>query len=350
MKFLILACRFGKFCELEYGSCVATGIIVPILKNLGHEVKVVESPNPAEANEAIKQFDPDVVWWNGHGAPSATSLERLSIWISDEEHCGGDFGNANRYVLSGRIANALSCLTASCLGRDLTERFGCLYYLGYTGRFWFVWGGCAPSCACGRFNPHPVEIREFVNRWCLISMHESNLYFLVGLAKGFTPAQAHAYSLKRFEQWIKALESIEPKSKQEASLIASTVRILEIDRKIQVLCHEGRYLSPEKPPEDPPPIPLPGKGTLRVLSKPEGAKVYVGEKYRCNTPCELELDPGEYVVRVELPGYVPLARKVRVAEGKVTVVRFVLGRRKSVIMVAPLILSPLIMCYGFGRG
>lgn len=57
--------------------------------------------------------------------------------------------------------------------------------------------------------------------------------------------------------------------------------------------------------------PLPG--TLQVVSMPEGARVYVDNQYRGDTPFTLaELAPGNYRVRVELAAHDPMARDVTV--------------------------------------
>ncbi len=55
--------------------------------------------------------------------------------------------------------------------------------------------------------------------------------------------------------------------------------------------------------------PLPA--TLRVVSMPEGARVYLDNQFSGETPLDLaDLAPGSYRVRVELPAHDPMARTV----------------------------------------
>lgn len=324
MKFLILSTQYGAWCELEYGSCVAREI-AEILKELGHHVRIVMKPKPEDANKAINEFAPDVVWFVGHGNTFITTLERLTHWIVDKTHCGGR-EDKNLNILKGKIANALSCLTAACLGKILTKYYGCNYYLGYEKEFWFLWCGCVGpdgfGCACGRWNPLPGAVRDFVNRFAVICMHESNLYFLVGLALGFTPEQAHGYSLKRFDQWIKYWKNFKFKTGVERNLAALTLRLLKIDRDIQRLCKNGEYVKPEEPPTDPPEITE--YAAVQVLSEPSGANIYVNGELQGTTPITLKLKAGEYTIRCELSGYKPVERKIRVKEARTYIIKFVL--------------------------
>ena len=270
-----MACRVGRACELEYASCVARDIIAPKIAEGGHEVRVVNSPTPEDANRHIAEFKPDVVWWVGHGSQGATSLERVKIWISDKQ-CPHNYGDKNKEVLKGKIANALSCHTAACLGLRQTEG-GVRYWLGYKKPFWFIWCYCPQTwgCACGRYNPNP-KVRDEVNRQVMICMHDANLFFCVGLAKGFTPEQAHGYSLMRFDKWIEHFEQFEPQTPEEASIVAMAVRVLKMDRPVQVLESGGREVEAETPPEEPPEPPelppiKPPTPTLRPLPLLVGA-------------------------------------------------------------------------------
>ncbi|HRT28839.1 MAG TPA: PEGA domain-containing protein [Kiritimatiellia bacterium] len=59
--------------------------------------------------------------------------------------------------------------------------------------------------------------------------------------------------------------------------------------------------------------PLPG--TLRVVSIPEGARVYIDDEYKGDTPFDLKnAEPKTYRVRVERAGHEPLARDVTLAK------------------------------------
>jgi len=252
MRFLFLESRRGKRCELEYSSCVARGMAKK-LRDAGHEVKEVESPSPADANEAIRNFGPDHVWWVGHGNNCATTLENVDLWISSDK-CGCQEKNTD--ILSGFSANALSCITAKCLGKDLTKNHGTSWYLGYYESFVFVWCKCPETwgCACGQYNPAPDKVRDHVLRKSMICMHESNLFFTVGLAKGYSPPQAHGLSLKAFKKWIKFWEEFEPQSDTEEGLANLVNSCLRRDKKRQRLVRNGEYVKPvepKKPPEQP---------------------------------------------------------------------------------------------------
>jgi len=313
MKFLFLETFNGSNgCELYYASCVAKKI-AQMVKELGHEVIEVDRPSPADANNAIKTHRPDIVWWVGHGNADSTTLEKVQYWITTTK---------NQSILDGTIADALSCITARNLGKLLTKSYGCKYYLGYYSEFWFVWCQCpnTTGCACGEHTPSGV--RKKVAEYAFSCMHEANLYFILGLAKGFTPEQAHWYSLERFEQWIKFWKSFEPQNNKENSLIASVLQVLKIDKPIQRLCHNGEYVDPEPAPESPPPIPPIGKAVLHVTSNPAGAKVYVDGSYKGDTPLDVYVEPGTHTVKVELEGYVPQERTITCEEGKTYEVSF----------------------------
>ncbi|MFU8779704.1 MAG: PEGA domain-containing protein [Kiritimatiellia bacterium] len=61
-------------------------------------------------------------------------------------------------------------------------------------------------------------------------------------------------------------------------------------------------------------VPIPA--TMRVVSIPTAARIYVNNQFQGESPLSLEnLPPGEYRIRGELPGYEPTARTVRLANG-----------------------------------
>jgi len=67
--------------------------------------------------------------------------------------------------------------------------------------------------------------------------------------------------------------------------------------------------------------PLPG--TLKVVSIPEGARVYLNNQLRGETPFTMaEMTPGEYRVRVELTAYDPMARTVTIGRAADVVEEF----------------------------
>jgi hypothetical protein len=67
--------------------------------------------------------------------------------------------------------------------------------------------------------------------------------------------------------------------------------------------------------------PLPG--TLKVVSMPAGARVYVANQYRGDTPFTMaDLAPGSYRVRVELPAHETMARDVEIARAASVIEEF----------------------------
>ncbi len=56
--------------------------------------------------------------------------------------------------------------------------------------------------------------------------------------------------------------------------------------------------------------------SVAVRSDPLGAKIFVGNKLVGITPLELPLDPGIHMLRLELDGYIGLARKLEVVAGE----------------------------------
>ena len=68
-------------------------------------------------------------------------------------------------------------------------------------------------------------------------------------------------------------------------------------------------------------IAIPAK--LRIASEPAGAKVYIDNQLRGNTPLELpEIPSGTYRVRVEMPNHEPMARTVELANNQESVEEF----------------------------
>ncbi len=63
-------------------------------------------------------------------------------------------------------------------------------------------------------------------------------------------------------------------------------------------------------------------GTLQLASTPSAAKIYLDDKYVGDTPQTFDkLAPGEYAVRLELPGYQPWTRSVKVEGGTASTVK-----------------------------
>ncbi len=71
--------------------------------------------------------------------------------------------------------------------------------------------------------------------------------------------------------------------------------------------------------------PLPG--TLRIVSIPEGCRVYIDDEFRGESPFDLaNAKPGAYRVRVEKVGYEPVARSVTLEKGATVTEEFRLAK------------------------
>jgi len=238
-KFMFLETEYGRYRELLYASCVAKRIADEVRK-LGHEVIEVQRPSPSDANDAIRREKPDVVWWVGHGNANTTTLERVQVWIKAPDY--------NTDILNGMGACALSCLTGRYLGKYVTEERDCKAYLGYRDLFYFMW--CADpwryNCACQGRNPW--EVRPELWKKMVECMHEANLYWVLGLAKGMTAKEAYDFSIQRFNYWINYFENVKPKDKNEASVIRTVLWVLTHDRDCQVLYGDPNWKVPVPTP------------------------------------------------------------------------------------------------------
>ena len=80
-------------------------------------------------------------------------------------------------------------------------------------------------------------------------------------------------------------------------------------------------------------------GTLRVISMPDGAKVFVDGMQIGSTKGSLEtkLEPGNHIVRIEKGGYDAVERNVAITAGRTSEIRAELARRKPVISAAAII-------------
>ncbi|MFP6907002.1 MAG: PEGA domain-containing protein [Verrucomicrobiota bacterium] len=67
----------------------------------------------------------------------------------------------------------------------------------------------------------------------------------------------------------------------------------------------------------------PKPGSLRIVTIPDGARVYVNNEFRGEAPIELtDLAPGDYRVRTEVEGYEPDVKTVTVQNGRETIEEF----------------------------
>jgi hypothetical protein len=77
--------------------------------------------------------------------------------------------------------------------------------------------------------------------------------------------------------------------------------------------------------------PLPGK--LKVLSTPPGARVYLNNQFKAETPLSAELPAGQYAIRMEARGYDPQELTNNVAIGQESVVEFNLIKSSGTILL-----------------
>ena len=76
--------------------------------------------------------------------------------------------------------------------------------------------------------------------------------------------------------------------------------------------------------------PIPG--SLKVVSLPAGARVYVDDNYRGDAPVTLTgLTPGSYRVRAEVQGFAPMARTSEVRNGEETTEEFRLATNSGLV-------------------
>jgi len=246
--FLFLLTQEGYVDELAFGSCVAEYVAEEVA-NLGHNVITITSPTPDDANTTISQYNPQVVWWIGHGWCCLTTLEKIVVWIStpkDEcwlygERAEGCVESLSEDVLNGRVACAVSCLTGQYLAPHLTTKRECISYLGYEEFFFFNY---YPNCKCGC----SIEgMRDEVVVAAMVCTHESNLFFILGLAQGMNVGEAYNYSLSRFDEWLEWWRGFEPVNEVEAAIARLTRLLLIMDRETQIVYGNLEY-SIEVPP------------------------------------------------------------------------------------------------------
>ena len=222
MRILFLESIHGRHNELKYASCVAKEYAEE-LRRKGHEVKEVLMPTPEKANKIIKEFNPDIIWFVGHGYSDRATLEKLQLWIKDDMPLD---------QLKGRIVVAHSCLTGIKLGKVAVQK-GAKAYFGFTSEMYFHWCGPDFDCACvgkNNYGVRPIIWVELVK-----DVHRPPLEFLKAVAEGKTPKEAFEHSLKVAEDLIRKVENIEPASSAEASVLKITEWILKSNRTNQVL-------------------------------------------------------------------------------------------------------------------
>ncbi len=124
--------------------------------------------------------------------------------------------------------------------------------------------------------------------------------FVNGISRGQTPCRIDRIPGGSVALEIKA-NGFQP-HKRDVSLAAGEVQKVEIQLK-----------------------PLPG--TLRVVSIPEGARVYIDDEFKGEAPFDLaSAKPGTYRVRVEKAGHEPAARDITLEKGASITEEFRLAR------------------------
>ena len=81
----------------------------------------------------------------------------------------------------------------------------------------------------------------------------------------------------------------------------------------------------------------PGYKSIKVTTQPAGAHVFVGDAAQpvCQTPCDVQAVPGNYSVRVSLPGYQEETRQVRIADSGEDLELPLKRARGNIIVEAP---------------
>ena len=224
MRILFLESEHGRYNELKYASCVAK-MYADELRKKGHQVYEISRPTPDEANAKIRELNPDVIWFVGHGDPDRATLENIQLWVRSIN---------DLWQFRGKIVVAHSCLTGIELGKAAVAK-GAVAYFGYTDEMWFVWCDESkyPNCACSKENPYGVRPEVWMK--LVTYPHYPPLEFLTAVAEGRDFKEAFDYSLAVTDKLVAELQSIQPSSQQEASMIKVTEWALEGNRDDQVL-------------------------------------------------------------------------------------------------------------------
>ena len=224
MKILFLESISGRYDELKYASCVAHKYAEE-LRRKGHKVIEITRPTPRQANEAIKKYKPDIVWWVGHGDADKATLEKLKVWIST---------TANTDILRDSVAVAHACFTGLKLGKEAVKK-GAKAYFGYTKELWFQWCNDPEyyNCACSENNPYGVRPRLW--KRILESSHVGTLVFIKSLAEGKDYKTAFEDSIEEFERYKKEFENTKPQTPSEGAILRVQIWALENNKEAQVM-------------------------------------------------------------------------------------------------------------------
>jgi len=223
MKILMLESEHGRYMELKYASCVAKEYAKDFKKKA--TVIEVERPAPVEADAKIRRYNPDIIWFVGHGYVDRATLENVKLWVTKDMPLD---------QFKGRIVVAHSCLTGVELGKVAVQK-GALAYYGYKKEMWFLW--CDETkyrnCSCDTWNEYGVRPEVWLK---LVKYpHRPTLEFIKALLDGMTLEEAFTYSLKVSDDMINELENIEPASRVEASMIKVCEWAIKSNQVNQVL-------------------------------------------------------------------------------------------------------------------
>ena len=224
MKILFLESEHGRYTELKYASCVAR-MYADKLRKKGHQVYEISRPTPDEANAKIREINPDIIWFVGHGDPDRATLENVQLWVKSTD---------DLWQFRGKTVVAHSCLTGIELGKVAVAK-GAVAYFGYTDEMWFVWCDESkyPNCACMKENPYGVRPEVWIK--LVTYPHYPPLEFLMAVAEGKDFKEAFDHSIAVTSKLVAELQSIQPISQQEASMIKVTEWAMEGNMEDQVL-------------------------------------------------------------------------------------------------------------------
>jgi len=215
---------------LEYGSCVMRSIVAEHAKP---EYTITEvrgsNANPDSIDKAISPLDPKFIFFLGHGAPCAYTVECTELYMSVMSGSHGSCDKDRRLdLMSGRVIHANSCLVGQELGPALIAH-GAKAFIGSNDTFWLYIGD--PPCS------------SRATQSAFLAEYQVEATLMEGLSM----EQAWRDSQTRYDAEIAYWTVGEGKDHRDAASIA---RILQMNKSIQILLGEGTAIasSPLLPP------------------------------------------------------------------------------------------------------
>ena len=92
-----------------------------------------------------------------------------------------------------------------------------------------------------------------------------------------------------------------------------------------------RVATAAPPPLPNPPAPSPAKGTIKVVTKPSGARVLIDGESAGSTPAVRNLAANTYWITIEKDGFEPVSRTVSLEAGRVEVISETLARQAPLV-------------------